>query len=281
MAKSTVPLRFQHLVLVLLAVVIATTQALGLPTGVSPRVFVHTPKVAEKPKLILISGSPGTGKSTFGMSVALDQGVLKCISTDTVRAVMRSFVGEHISPALHRSSYAAVSEGDDPVRSWRETCTVLNCSVEGLVDDAIARGVSLVVEGVHVVPSAKYIQRWEESGGVALGCLLTIQDDDAHKKQLRRRGFVTGKGTPEETKIGSFDRIRAIQDEMIRLATDADWLQIEQRLGEDPLDLVSSRLDDDGCEILTENPIAKNGKEDDFGSSRSKDDSKTHLKREA
>ena len=59
----------------------------------------------EPPKLILISGSPGTGKSTFGMSLALEQGILKCISTDTVRAVMRSYVPEDISPPLHRSSY--------------------------------------------------------------------------------------------------------------------------------------------------------------------------------
>jgi hypothetical protein len=57
------------------------------------------------PKLILIGGCPGTGKSTFGMSLALEQGILKCISTDTVRAVMRSYVPESISPPLHRSSY--------------------------------------------------------------------------------------------------------------------------------------------------------------------------------
>mmetsp|Transcript_25069 Transcript_25069/g.54204 ORF Transcript_25069/g.54204 Transcript_25069/m.54204 type:complete len:174 (-) Transcript_25069:949-1470(-) len=59
----------------------------------------------EPPKLILISGCPGTGKSTFGMSLALEQGILKCISTDTVRAVMRSYVPGSISPPLHRSSY--------------------------------------------------------------------------------------------------------------------------------------------------------------------------------
>jgi hypothetical protein len=65
----------------------------------------HLKDGKEPPKLILISGSPGTGKSTFGMSLALEQGILKCISTDTVRAVMRSYVPEDISPPLHRSSY--------------------------------------------------------------------------------------------------------------------------------------------------------------------------------
>ena len=62
-----------------------------------------------------------TGKSTFGMSLALEQGILKCISTDTVRAVMRSYVPESISPPLHRSSYASsVDDGtDNAVKSWK------------------------------------------------------------------------------------------------------------------------------------------------------------------
>jgi 2-phosphoglycerate kinase len=95
------------------------------------------------------------------MSLALEQGILKCISTDTVRAVMRSYVPEGISPALHRSSYALASDHDDPVCSWKETCSVLESSVEGLVDDAIERGTSLVLEGVSIAPSKAWIEKWE------------------------------------------------------------------------------------------------------------------------
>lgn len=105
---------------------------------------------------VLIGGSLGTGKSTFGMAVALDHGILKCVSTDTMRQVMRSFVAAELTPALHRSSYA---------RSWQETCTVLHTNVEGLVDDAIKRGISIVVEGVHIVPSNEFTKKWEDAGG--------------------------------------------------------------------------------------------------------------------
>jgi hypothetical protein len=80
----------------------------SLTASIKQRLHFNTaPPLREKepPKLILISGGPGTGKSTFGMSLALEQGILKCISTDTVRAVMRSYVPESISPPLHRSSY--------------------------------------------------------------------------------------------------------------------------------------------------------------------------------
>jgi 2-phosphoglycerate kinase len=225
--------------------------ALGMTS--TSRFIMKAPKDRQsRPHLVLISGSPGTGKSTFAMSVALDQGILKCISTDTVRATMRSFVAPDISPALHRSSFAQAFEGDDPVRSWRETCSVLSHSVEGLIDDAMKRGTSIVVEGVHVVPHNDLIQKWEQAGGVAVGVLLQIRNEEKHKRQLLKRGVMTGAIEAEEEKISSFDRIRAIQDEMMRLAKENHWIQIEQRTAPDPLDLVESALNGDStlAEVL-------------------------------
>ncbi|KAG7371834.1 2-phosphoglycerate kinase [Nitzschia inconspicua] len=219
-----------------------TVDAFGMSTS---RFIMKAPKDKQKPSLILISGSPGTGKSTFAMSVALDQGILKCISTDTIRATMRSFVSPDISPALHRSSFAEAFEGDDPVRSWRETCSVLLPSVEGLIADAIKRGTSIVVEGVHVVPHNEFIHKWEEAGGVAVGVLLQVRNEEKHKRQLRKRGVMTGVVEAEEAKIAAFDRIRAIQEEMMRLAKENHWIQIEQRTAPDPLDLVESALSGD------------------------------------
>ena len=220
-----------------------THSALGFgasKSGIKTRSLLYTPDMTRyKPKLILIGGCPGTGKSTFGMSVALDQGILKCISTDTIRAVMRSYVPYGISPALHRSSYETADEGDDPVESWKETCQVLESSVEGLVDDAIDRGVGLVLEGVSIKPSAELIEKWEDAGGVAVGCLLTVPNEEVHKSLLLKRGYITGKGSPESKKLKSFDRLRLIQDEMIRLAKISNWLQIEQKVEPDPLEMVA------------------------------------------
>mmetsp|Transcript_9185 Transcript_9185/g.17484 ORF Transcript_9185/g.17484 Transcript_9185/m.17484 type:complete len:283 (+) Transcript_9185:147-995(+) len=204
--------------------------------------FLASGKKNDKPRLVLIGGCPGTGKSTFGMSVALQEGILKCISTDTVRAVMRSFVPEDVSPALHRSSYAPAFEDDNPVRSWKECCTVLHASVETLVRDAIERRTSLVVEGVHLIPSSKLIKIWEDNGGVALGCLLQVTQESDHKQLLNRRGVMTGNMDNENSKIAQYERIRIIQDEMMKLADEAGWLRIEQRVEPDPLDMVASRL---------------------------------------
>jgi 2-phosphoglycerate kinase len=229
----------------------------ALTNGIKTRSFVFSTKAGDgdKPKLVLIGGSPGTGKSTFGMSVALDQGILKCISTDTVRAVMRSFIPADISPALHRSSYAPASEDDDdPVRSWRETCTVLEASVQELVTDSISRGQGLVLEGVSIAPSKKLIKIWEEAGGVAIGCLLTVCKEETHKSLLQKRGVLAGiestQNAKDQKKIQMFDRILKIQNEMIRLAEESSWILIEQKMEPDPLEIIANKLvTDDECDI--------------------------------
>eukprot|EP00956_Cyclotella_meneghiniana_P025038 scaffold51383_cov67-Cyclotella_meneghiniana.AAC.4 len=220
----------------------------ALSAGVKHRLTFNAPPPLRDgklpPKLIIITGCPGTGKSTFGMSLALEQGILKCISTDTVRAVMRSYVPESISPPLHRSSYAPASdeESDDPVKSWKETCKVLESSVEGLVDDAIARGVSLVLEGVSIRPNSKWMEKFTAAGGTACGVLLTVSDEETHKKLLLKRGFMTGNKAAEQKKLKSFDRVRRIQEEMIQSAKEHGWLLIEQRVDPDPLDVVADEL---------------------------------------
>ena len=174
------------------------------------------------------------------MTVALDQGILKCISTDTLRSVMRSFIPKDISPALHRSSYSVEQDGDDPIRNWKECCQVLSQSIEDLVDEMIDRNVSLVVEGVHLIPSTKLIDKWEANGGIALGILLTVSKEEDHQLLLKRRGKKTGKD--EQDKLQNFHRIRIIHDEMVQLAQTSNWTLIEQTVAPDPLDLVIDGL---------------------------------------
>jgi 2-phosphoglycerate kinase len=206
----------------------------------SSRSFLFTPKYQSKPQLILVAGCTGTGKSTFGMSIALRQNILKCISTDTIRAVTRRF---DQSPAVMRSSYEG---SEDPVENWREACNALNTGVDAIVDDARKRGVSLVLEGVHILPSNYLIDRWKSSGGTAVGVLLAISDAEAHRGLIFKRGEMTKRG--EEKKMKQFERIRAIQEEMISMAVKNNWLIIEQRLEPDPVDIVADRLDLDEIE---------------------------------
>jgi len=91
---------------------------------------------------VLISAATGAAKSTFGMSVTLNQGIIRCISTD--KLVSERFFevcdyGNSFPPVLHRSSY---SGQEDPIQQWKECCEVLQPSMDGLIEDAMMRGVS-------------------------------------------------------------------------------------------------------------------------------------------
>lgn len=173
------------------------------------------------------------------MTVALNQGILKCISTDSVRQVLRSKSDDRSSSpaALHRSSY---SGSGDAVTEWKECCQVLHKSVESLVIDALNRGVSLVLEGVHIVPSNDLLDKWRADGGEAVGCLLVINDAEAHRDLIFKRGEITKKGSEKQQL--AFHRIREIQQEMIDLAQENKWIIIEQQLGPNPMDIVAAKL---------------------------------------
>ena len=128
------------------------------------------------------------------------------------------------------------------MKSWIETCKVLDSSVDELVDDAIRRNVSLVIEGVSLLPSKKLIDRFNAAGGLACGVLLVVSDEEVLKNLLLKRGFKTGNKGAEENNLESFDRVRLIQDEMKKLAKESGWGIIEQRVDPDPLDVVANEL---------------------------------------
>jgi 2-phosphoglycerate kinase len=79
---------------------------------------------------------------------------------------------------------------------------------------------------------------------VACGVLLTVSKEEVHKSLLLKRGFITGQTSNEKKKLKSFDRVRQIQEEMIKLAKDSEWILIEQKVEMDPLDLIALKLEE-------------------------------------
>ena len=55
------------------------------------------------PRLLVIAGATGTGKSTASVQLAAQNNFARLLSTDAVREIMRSCDGERTQSALHRS----------------------------------------------------------------------------------------------------------------------------------------------------------------------------------
>ena len=58
-----------------------------------------------KPRLLVITGSSGVGKSTLSARAAASLGFSKSASTDTIREALRTQFDADELPALHRSSF--------------------------------------------------------------------------------------------------------------------------------------------------------------------------------
>jgi 2-phosphoglycerate kinase len=162
------------------------------------------------------------------MAVAFSEGMLKCVSTDTIREVARAYDDSDI---IQRPSYGGE---DDAVKSWLESVGGLDKSVRSVVDHTINRRKSMVLEGVSIAPSNVYIDQFKAGGGVGLGVLLKVTDEARHREHLVRRGF--------EKQLKNFDRIRAIQNRMIELAEIHGWMQIDQAEIKDNVKEITAKL---------------------------------------
>lgn len=189
------------------------------------------------PRLVMIAGATGVGKSTVSVGVAQRAGFTRVMSTDAIREIMRATDGEEKVPALHRSSFSKGTSGE-PVLDWSETCLAVEAGIVATVERARREGIDLLLEGVHLMPSARLLRSWEEAGGVALGVVMTVDEERAHQAMLKSRDAHSYRRS--DRYLANFQRIRAIQDGLLERAKIANWSTV------DP-----TRVDDDVERIVT------------------------------
>ena len=85
------------------------------------------------PRLLIIAGATGVGKSTAAVGLAQRAGFTRVMSTDAIREIMRVSDHEHQHEALHRSSFSRGSSGE-PVLDWNETCLAVEAGVTATLE---------------------------------------------------------------------------------------------------------------------------------------------------
>ena len=196
--------------------------------------------VEKSPRLAIIAGATGTGKSTLAHMIAHELGFSRCVSTDTIREVMRTSSSLADFPALHRSSYSRGETGD-PVNDWLDSAEAVEKGIDAVIDRARTQGVDLVIEGVHIVPKSSWLRDWREAGGRAIGIIATADAENQHREFIMKREAGTYRGS--ERYMLAFDRIRIVQRAIMERARVADWVRIDPLLHDDPMLRIRQKLE--------------------------------------
>ena len=181
-----------------------------------------------KPLILYIGGAGGTGKSTLALDLAPQLRIYRINATDTVRQVMRMVFAPAILPALHVSSYEAATDpsaelaagaANPQLATLEEQATRVCVGVRAVVERAIAENISLVVEGVHLLPGLVPFTDLEGEA-YQFFVVLSTPDEEVHRSHFLARETFDGRKSSRH--LDHFTVIREQQDRLLHLAGEAD-----------------------------------------------------------
>ncbi len=170
----------------------------------------------DKPLVIMVGGTTGVGKSTIATEIAHRLGITRIVSTDSIREVMRGIFSKELMPAIYESSFNAwrglrvpVPHGANPVIvGFREQTAAVVTGIKSLVDRAATEGVSMVIEGVHIVPG--YLDACVLCDARVVQLVIAVDDEDTHRSHFYIREVQTDGTRAFEKYRANFANIRLL-----------------------------------------------------------------------
>jgi 2-phosphoglycerate kinase len=167
------------------------------------------------PLIVLIGGATGVGKSTIATQLATRLGIVRVVATDAVREVMRGMFSQDLMPPLYKSSFEAGDALREPpskdaiVVGFREQVSAVAVGVDALLERAALEGMSMIIEGAHVVPG--FIDLDSRAGRIlAVPVVVTVDDESVHRNHFLARS-ADHTGRPATKYLEGFEKIRRLQ----------------------------------------------------------------------
>jgi 2-phosphoglycerate kinase len=167
------------------------------------------------PLIVLIGGATGVGKSTIATQLATRLGIVRVVATDAVREVMRGMFSRELMPALYKSSFEAGDALREPpskdaiVVGFREQVSAVAVGVDALLERAALEGMSMIIEGAHVVPGFVDLESRADRI-VAVPVIVTVEDESLHRNHFLARS-ADHAGRPATKYLEGFEKIRRLQ----------------------------------------------------------------------
>lgn len=177
-----------------------------------------------KPLVVLMGGSTGVGKSTIATMLANRLSIVRIVSTDAIREVMRAFFSFELMPTIHTSSFDAEAalihplppNVDPVVAGFREQSLSVLVGIRAIINRALKEGTHIIIEGAHIVPGFITPEQFPDAFIVPL--VIGVDDDKLHRSHFYIREVETQGTRPFQRYIEHFGNIRKIQDYIMYLA---------------------------------------------------------------
>lgn len=187
----------------------------GLP-DVERRVRIRRwVRTSGQPLVVGVGGASGVGKSTISQEAADRLGISVVISTDQVRAVIRSVLSPDLLPALSQSSFSAAKmlrsnlSGNRLLFAYEEQARIVQHGTVALARRSVKEGQQVLINGVHVVPGLQSV----EPEFPMFTYVLTVGSAEEHRGRFIKR-FLEGDRKPTEY-LERMDAIRELDSYIV------------------------------------------------------------------
>ncbi|HVL32965.1 MAG TPA: hypothetical protein VM600_05225 [Actinomycetota bacterium] len=183
-----------------------------------------TASAVDMPLVILIGGGTGVGKSTVATQLAARLGIVRMVSTDAIREVMKGVLARDFMPTMYRSSFDTAdvvqqksARPDDAVLvGFRDQVSAVSVGVTALIERSINEGTDVIIEGAHIAPGFMNLDQFKRNA-VIVPLVIQVEDENLHRSHFSMRG-IESRARPVERYLAHFDNIRKIQKYIKSLA---------------------------------------------------------------